>query len=266
MTVVERFAERAPRAWMLWIVLHRELTLFVRYPVDAIGQLVMLFLLFALIFVGGTVFAVEAITQSTEGVVVGYFLWMIASMAYVGLSQDLRRDASWGTLERHYMTPHGFEFVMAAKSLGKVVRILLLGGVVLVAMMLLTGTSLHVDVVTVGALLALTLAPVLGIGFAIGGVTLLYKRIGGWTGLLQFAFVGLVSAPALELGWTRVLPLAQGSAMLQRAMKDGVRLWEFPASDLGVLVAVAVGYLAFGYVCFTLAQRRARDLGVLGHY
>jgi ABC-2 type transport system permease protein len=97
-------------------------------------------------------------------------------------------------------------------------------------------------------------------------VTVLYKRIGNWLNLLQFGFVGLISAPVFDLPWTRVLPLAHGSAMLQRAMVDGIRLWEFPLGDLALLVAVAGGYLAGGYLVFQLATRRARRLGVLGDY
>jgi ABC-2 type transport system permease protein len=78
--------------------------------------------------------------------------------------------------------------------------------------------------------------------------------------------VVLISAPALEMPWLKVLPLAHGSALLQRAMVDGVRLWEFPPADLALLVAVAVGYLGFGYAVFRASTRRARRLGVLGDY
>jgi ABC-2 type transport system permease protein len=54
--------------------------------------------------------------------------------------------------------------------------------------------------------------------------------------------------------------------MLQRAMVGGVRLWEFPLTDLVLLVGVAVGYLLAGYLVFQYATRRARKLGVLGDY
>jgi ABC-2 type transport system permease protein len=94
----------------------------------------------------------------------------------------------------------------------------------------------------------------------------LYKRIGNWLNLLQFGFVALISAPVLDAPWTRFLPLAHGSAMLQRAMVDGVRLWEFGLGDLALLVAVAAGYLLGGYAVFGYATRRARRLGVLGDY
>jgi ABC-2 type transport system permease protein len=49
-------------------------------------------------------------------------------------------------------------------------------------------------------------------------------------------------------------------------MVDGVRLWEFGAVDLALLVAVAGAYLGGGYAVFRYTTRRARRLGVLGDY
>ena len=130
----------------------------------------------------------------------------------------------------------------------------------------MTGTTLSLNVLTVVTVATLTVTSVLGLGFAAGGITVLYKRVGNWLNLLQFGFIVLISAPAFDLGWTRLLPLAHGSALLQRAMVEGTRLWEFSALDLALLVGVAAGYLAGGYLVFQVATRRARKLGVLGDY
>ena len=54
--------------------------------------------------------------------------------------------------------------------------------------------------------------------------------------------------------------------LLQQSMRSGVALWELPASELAILVATAVGYVAIGYYLFQRAQVRARRQGVLGHY
>jgi ABC-2 type transport system permease protein len=210
--------------------------------------------------------AAQALSESIEGIVVGYFLWTLSVGAYSGISNDIGSEAQWGTLERHVMTPFGFAPVALFKGVAKVVRTFLVSSVILAAMILVTGTTLSLDVLTVVPVAVLSIASVLGLGFAAGGVAVLYKRIGNWLNLLQFGFVVLVSAPAFDLGWMRVLPLAQGSALLQRAMVDGVRLWEFPALDLAVLVATAVGYLLLGYLIFEYTTRRARRLGVLGDY
>ena len=247
-------------------VLYREFLIFVRYPANAIGGIVVSLFFFAALFLGGQLLAGQALTDSIEGIVVGYFLWTLSVGAYSSVSNDIGSEVQWGTLERHITTPFGFAPVALLKGVAKVVRTFLTSAVILAVMLVVTGTRLSLAPVTVVAVAGLSIVSVLGLGFAAGGVTVLYKRIGNWLNLLQFGFVGLISAPVFDLPWTRVLPLAHGSAMLQRAMVDGIRLWEFPLADLALLVAVAGGYLAGGYLVFQLATRRARRLGVLGDY
>jgi ABC-2 type transport system permease protein len=247
-------------------VLYRELLLFVRYPANAVGGIVVSLFFFGLLFYGGRMIAGQALTESIEGIVVGYFLWSLSAGAYQSISSDIGSEVQWGTLERHVMSPFGFAPVALLKGVAKIVRTFLTSVVVLVAMLLMTGTTLDIHLFTTIVVAVLSISSVLGLGFAAGGITVLYKRIGNWLNLLQFGFIILISAPAFELGWTRVLPLAQGSALLQRAMLQGTRLWEFPVWEVGVLVATAVGYLGFGYAVFQVSTRRARRLGVLGDY
>jgi len=247
-------------------VLYREFVLFVRYPANAIGGVVISLFFFGLLFYGGRMIAGQALTDSLEGIIVGYFLWTLSVGAYSSISNDIGSEVQWGTLERHVTSPFGFAPVALLKGVAKIVRTFLTSAVILAAMLVVSGTTLQLNVLTVLVVAVLSITSVLGLGFAAGGVTVLYKQVGNWLNLLQFGFVVLISAPALGLGWTQVLPLAHGSAMLQRAMVDGVRLWEFPLGDLALLIAVAVGYLVAGYLVFQSATRRARKLGVLGDY
>jgi ABC-2 type transport system permease protein len=54
--------------------------------------------------------------------------------------------------------------------------------------------------------------------------------------------------------------------MLQEAMQNGVRLWEFSVTDLSVLVGSAVVYSLLGYLVFRWCTNRSRRIGVMGHY
>ncbi|AFO57464.1 MULTISPECIES: ABC transporter permease [unclassified Natrinema] len=247
-------------------VLSREYLIFVRYPANAIGGLIASVFFFGLLFYGGRAIAGQALTDSIEGIIVGYFLWSLSVGAYSSIANDIGSEVQWGTLERHVMSPFGFAPVALLKGLAKIVRSFVTSSVLLAIMVLITGRSLELNLVTIVVVATLSIVSVLGLGLAAGGVTVLYKRVGNWLNLLQFGFIVLISAPAFDLGWLRFLPLAQGSALLQRAMIDNVRLWEFPAVDLAILVGVAVGYLALGYAAFQYATRRARRLGVLGDY
>ena len=247
-------------------VLYREYLLFVRYPANAIGGIIVALFFFGVLFYGGRLVAGRALTDSIEGIIVGYFLWTLSVGAYSSVSNDLGSEVQWGTLERHITTPFGFAPVALLKGVAKVVRTFLTSAVILAVMLVVTDTQLSLQPITVVVIAGLSITSVLGLGFAAGGVTVLYKRIGNWLNLLQFGFVVLISAPVLDAPWTRLLPLAHGSALLQRAMVDGTGLWAFGFVDLGLLVAVAGGYLAGGYLVFHYATRRARRLGVLGDY
>ena len=247
-------------------VLYREYLLFVRYPANAIGGIIVALFFFGVLFYGGRLVAGRALTDSIEGIIVGYFLWTLSVGAYSSVSNDLGSEVQWGTLERHITTPFGFAPVALLKGVAKVVRTFLTSAVILAVMLVVTDTQLSLQPITVVVIAGLSITSVLGLGFAAGGVTVLYKRIGNWLNLLQFGFVVLISAPVLDVPWIRLLPLAHGSELLQRAMVDGTSLWAFGYVDLGLLVAVAGGYLGGGYLVFHYATRRARRLGVLGDY
>ncbi len=247
-------------------VLYREYLIFVRYPANAVGGIVISVFFFGLLFYGGRMIAGQALTDEIEGIIVGYFLWTLSVGAYQSVSNDIGSEVQWGTLERHIMTPFGFAPVALLKGVAKVVRTFVTSVVVLAVMLAMTGQTLALNVLTVVPVATLAIVSVLGLGFAAGGITVLYKRIGNWLNLLQFGFIVLISAPAFGLGWTKFLPLAMGSSLLQRAMIEGTPLWAFPVADLAVLVGTAVGYLGLGYLVFQSATDRARRLGVLGDY
>jgi ABC-2 type transport system permease protein len=247
-------------------VLYREYLIFVRYPFNAVGGVVISVFFFGVMFYGGRMVAGQALTDEIEGIIVGYFLWSLSVGAYQSISNDIASEVQWGTLERHVMTPFGFAPVAFAKGTAKVVRTFITSSVVLIIMLLMTGTTLQLNLLTTVVVATLAIASVLGLGFAAGGITLLYKRIQNWLNLLQFSFIVLISAPVFEIWWTAFLPLAQGSALLQIAMKDGKQLWELDPVGLGILVGTAVGYLVGGYLIFHYATKRARKLGVLGDY
>lgn len=251
---------------LLYAIAKKKVVLLVRYPVNTLSQLVSIYALFAVIFFGGSAVAGPSLSESLSGIMVGFFLFTAAIVAYSGLSWNVTREAQWGTLEQLFMSPLGFGTVVSLKVVVNVVYSILWAGIVLAMMLVTTGQSLALDVLTVGPLLVLALASAVGIGFVFGGLALLYKRIENAFQLVQWGFIAFIGAPVGQyelLGW---LPLAQGSYLLRRAMEGGVRLWEFPTADLAVLVVTSVGYLAFGYYCFDRAQRRARRQGVLGHY
>ncbi|WP_244605239.1 ABC transporter permease [Halorussus halobius] len=246
--------------------LRKRVLLMVRYPVNFLTDIAQFLLLFLAVFYGGRAIAPAAISDTIEGIIVGFLLWTLALSGFSGLSWNVTRESQWGTLEQLFMSPYGFGRVMFAKTVVNVLVSFLWGAITLAFMMAVSGRWLALDPLTVLPLSVLALAPALGVGFALGGLAIRFKRIENVFQVMQFAFVGLIAAPVGQYPLLKWLPLAQGSQLLQTAMRDGVRLWALPTDELGVLVVTGVGYLALGYVVFGYCQRWARREGVMGHY
>jgi ABC-2 type transport system permease protein len=257
---------------LLGAVLYKRALLLARYPVNTLAQFVTVYMFFALIFYGGQAAASQvgggagALADTFDGLIVGWFLWTMTLQAYFRLAITVTSESQWGTLEQLYMSPYGFGTVMAASVVAHVLESFVWGAVILPLMLVTTGRTLAVDLLTVVPVTLLTLLSVVGIGFVFAGGALLYKRIQNVTQLMQFVILGLIAGPIAGFWPLRLLPIVQGSAMLQRAMRDGVRLWEFSTTDLGVLTAVGVTYALAGYLVFRWCAKIARKRGVMGHY
>ncbi len=247
-------------------VARKSLVLRVRYAFNTVTNLFTVYVLFALVVFGGRELAPRAVEASLGGIVVGFFLLLMASVAYADLSWELIREAQWGTLEQLYMSPLGFGRVVAVKTVVNVLVSFAYGVVLLALMLATTDARLTLDPLTVLPLGALTLCSAVGVGFALGGLALVFRRVESVFQLVQFAFVALIALPVGANPALKLLPLALGSHLLRRSMSAGQRLWELPTADLGLLVVTAVVYVGAGYAVFRLGTRRARTTGRLGQY
>lgn len=250
----------------------QQFLIMVRYRVDFLGGVLGAYLFFAVLFFGGKAAVSNvggggtSIGSTLDGFIVGWFLYTMAQSAYSSLASGVTKESEWGTFEQLYMSPYGFGTVMASKVLVNIVRSVFFGAIMLVLMLVTTQRTLSVDVVTIAPIIAFALLSVVGLGFVFAGLALIYKRIDSFSQLMQFAMIGFIAAPAADFSPLRFLPVVQGSTMLQESMRYGVRIWEFPALDLGILVGTAIVYSLVGYAVFRFCSRVARKRGVMGHY
>ncbi|WP_123533129.1 ABC transporter permease [Halosimplex salinum] len=251
---------------LLWAQAKKRALLLYRYPLNTLSGLAMTFVFFAMVFFGGRAISGQALTDSLEGILVGYFLWSMALTAFSGLAWSVTRESQWGTLEQLYMSPFGYGRVMLAGITVGIVESFGWGAATLAFMLALTGESLHLPVGTIVVLTVLAIAPAVGMGFFFGGLALLYKRVENVFNILQFVFIGLIASPSVGVFWVRLLPISQGSYLLTRSMREGLRLWELPPDELGLLLGTAVVYFGLGYAAFQWMGRRARRQGLMGHY
>lgn len=259
---------------LVWMILRTTFLLILRYRIDFIGRIVSMYLFFAALFFGGKT-ALESVANSDisafgstiDALIVGWFLWTIVQSAYSSLSTMITQESRWGTLEQLYMSSYGFGTVIVTKLFGNILLSVITGSVLLVLMILTSGRMLSIDIVSIAPIILLAVLSAVGIGFAFAGLTLIYKKLDSISQLMQFVILGLITAPAAtDQTVVRLLPIVQGSAMLQATMRNGVRLWEFSGLDIGLLVGTAAGYFVVGYTVFQYCSYVARKRGVMGHY
>jgi ABC-2 type transport system permease protein len=247
-------------------IAYKSLILRVRYAFNTVTNLFTLYVFFALVFFGGRAIAPQAIDDSLTGIIVGFFLILTATVAYADLSWELIREAQWGTLEQLYMSPLGFGRVVTVKTVVNLLVAFTFGGILLGAMLVTTGERLVLDPLVVLPVGFLAVCSAVGLGYVLGGLALVFKRIENVFQIVQFAFVGLVAAPVDQVPALKLLPLALGADLLRDGMGSGTPLWDLPTADLALLVGVAAGYLLVGYALFGVLSRKARADGKLGKY
>ena len=251
---------------VLAAVFRRDWTMMKRYMVNSISSLVSIYMIFMLIFAGlqsvSSYVKTGTLDGSLEGTIVGFFVWTFTIYAFSNLSWNLMNEAQTGTLEQLYLAPCGFKWVGAATAISDFVFSFVPIMLLLVAMMATTGRWLRMDLVSLVPLLLITLLGAYGVGFALGGLALVFKRIQALFQIMQFVFIGLLVIPVRVPG-VKYLPLAMGNDLIHAVMVDGVRLWLLPPGDILTAAAVGVVYVAVGIVIFSLCERVDKNEGLL---
>jgi ABC-2 type transport system permease protein len=239
-----------------------------RYAFNTISGLVTMYIVFMLLFLGVRGIGGAAIAGGTtlEGLIVSYLLWVLSISAYSDLAWDLNQEAQVGTLEQLYISPIGFNWLNAFNLISGLLLSFVFAGVLLTVMILSTGKTLNLDLASILPLLITAVLSVYGIGFAMGGLALIFKRIQAFFQIFQFVFVAFLALPLDSFPWAQFLPLTMGGHLLRQVMVHGVRLWELPPSSLAVLAFVGIGYLVLGLIIFEWSARIAKRKGLLGHY
>ncbi|PHS36117.1 MAG: hypothetical protein COA82_02240 [Alkaliphilus sp.] len=250
-------------------ILIKEVTTFKRYFFNSMGGLITTYLFFMLIFWGYSSFAggMDNFGATLEGMVVGYILWLNAIMVYENISYStIINEAKEGTLEQLYMSSFSFGWVVSAIAMSRFIINVFLTSIMLFVIILSTGVSLNIDLVSILPLLILTVLNFLGIGFMLGGVALIFKKMHNYLQIVQFLFLFAIAAPVATIPWTRFLPGSWGSHLIREVMVNDVRIMDFSVYQILFLITIGLVYLALGYGAYKICEKHAMQRGLIGHY
>ncbi len=241
--------------------------LMIRYLPNTISEIITFYAIFLMFFLGIKVVGnPEQMGENSAFVIVSMFLWFLSLMAMQGIGWEITTEANTGTLEQLYMSPVPAWVILLSRMIGTVFTNIIIMALVLILSMLTAGRWLNFDVVTLIPLFIFLVICMLGVGFMVAGLALIYKQINALLQIAQFAFFALVSVPISLSPWLEFLPVVRGSSMIRMSMIEGTHLLDFAATDWLWLIINALIYFMAGVMVYKLAEVRAMSKGLLGKY
>jgi ABC-2 type transport system permease protein len=203
----------------------------------------------------------------------GYLVWYYATEIIADMTWNLRDELQTGTVEQLFMSPSPAGLLMVGQVLSTLlasaVRIILIGG----GLVLLLNIDLPLPPAVIPVFLLIFMG-LFGVGFVMGGATLIYKHIESLGDLLQYMLIFLngVWLPVDAFpGWlatiARFLPTTQGILVLQRVVLEGKSLADVWLDGSLIWLAIhSTLSFALGWLIFSWCQNIARRRGSLGQY
>jgi ABC-2 type transport system permease protein len=247
----------------------RTFTLFRRYPSEALVGVLTLGVMFGLFLLGVQYVGLPAETFGSrlDAVIVGYVLWSLTLMTLSDAGYGVQMEAQMGTLEQVFQSPFGPIRILFARTLASIGLYLILNVLVLAVLLLLTGRTLHFSPLIALPLLTLLLAAT-GLGFALAGLAVVFKRIDQVLQVAQYALLFFVISPVETWkGTLRILGTAIPLAPSAGIVRDISARNTPPAlSDLAIAAGNGLVWLVVGVLLYVLLDRSARRKGQLGAY
>lgn len=242
---------------------------FIRYPVEAIGGVIITTSIFYGLFLSARYIAGPSLQlgDRLDAIVVGYVLWSLVTFIMTDIASGLQYEAQTGTLEQVFLSPFGASIVFVMRALASLVLRLAVNLSILLIIMALTGSRLQFPPILLLPLLAILLGAY-GLAFMMGSLALLLKRVQQLLGLFPFALLFLMATPTET--WTGslqlvrwLLPMTAGAGLLRDLMARGKGL-DFGEFSLALLNGIA--YFTIGLLIFRFAEREVKRQGKLGEY
>lgn len=218
-------------------------------------------------------------TNYVLGFIIGLFAFGIVGM----FTQGLQGMAQAGVLEQLCLSPQGLVTNFLARSVVAGVNTIISSGIMLWLITWSLNGKLYWDPVAVSLLLTLTFIDLLGFGFMVGGLVLVFKQTGQVAilvrlvlfGLALFADERMLSGNWLMSAFLHVLPVTDAAICLKYVLIEGqgtatggayVPVYAHATYSFWFLVVNCVLWTGIGIACFKIMENHSRRKGTLGAY
>lgn len=218
-----------------------------------------------------------AATNFVLGFIIGLFAFSVVGM----FTQGLQEMAQTGVLEQLCMSPHGLIFNFLARTAVGSVTTILSSGIMVYMVTYTVGGRLYFDALPVLSVLTLMFIDLLGFGFMVGGLVLVFKQVGQLAFLIRMALFALAVFAREEMlsqGWIisglmHSLPITDAAICMKHILihdqgraGGGVFLPVYMHPSFFWLIVSCVVWTLIGVVSFEIMERWSRSKGTLGSY
>lgn len=239
-----------------------------RYWLNSIAALMFAYVLFVLLFLGITSYAGPAqnLGEAIESLIVGYWVVLLTNLTFQSFESFVTMESVTGTLEQLYLSPFHFSWLAFSKMLAALIYSLGINIPFLFLMMLTTGKWLHIDVISITPLVLLIVAQAFGLSTIMGGLAMVFKRVGALSQAVAMLLVLFIVAPPSLSPLVSLLPFNLAWRLLRDVMSQGIPIWMLPAGDLTFVVLQTIIIFAVGYMLFMQCERIAKRQGLIGQH
>ncbi len=246
-----------------------------RYPLEPLSFLFFMYLILMAFLFGLS----QLLTQKSSAVlnqevmILGYCLMQFVMATQMGWSGQIQNESQTGTLEQLSISGHTLGGVLLARGIAQFPRqalsfFLLLGAYHMTIPEAKLTLANWQDILFV---LFVSMIGIFGVAFVFAGLTLLFKRVGFFFQIINFAFLGLFWQNRATLGDVAgfiydTFPLTVGMSNLQRILIEGGAPATATPQGLVYLGVVSAVSMIVGFLLFYKMEQRARELALLSQY
>ena len=238
-----------------------------RYLPNTISMVATFYFIFLAMFFGIKIIGDPGSAEANiQYAIVSNAFWFLAIVAMTSMGWEITAEATRGTLEQLYMSPMGTTLILLSRMVALIIVNLLIIALMLILVMWTAGQWLNLDLFTILPILVPTLVSMIGVGFIVAGLSIVYKQIQALLQIMQFIFLGLVFVPLSTAPWLELAPFVKGVDLTRQVMTEGLGLTQITPTDWLLLLLNAAVYFLLGVMIFKACERRAMNRGLLGQY
>lgn len=212
--------------------------------------------------------------------VLGFILGMFAFGVVGMFTQGIQGMAQSGVLEQLCMSPHGLIVNFLAQAVVSATTSVLYSSIMVWLVTISVNGVLYFEFIPVFVLLTLTFINLLGFGFMMGGLVLVFKQVGQVAILIRMALFALAIFAREELleqhfiisALVHALPITDAAICLKYVLiygqgsVDGEYISVFTHTSFFFLIVSCVVWTTIGIACFKTMENWSRSRGTLGTY